>query len=245
MSFFPESPNHHQRYLELLLQWVPNCCTHHTGSQHILLHLYQGAVDDLRETHARFRTIPVFLEDSYWSEHFFNPILAILALSDSQGLECLEFAGEVNLECAGRILEIVTAVKSQPVAFSGLFIDIANATTGDFGPTDLAVILKSIEKFTTSSDEEYPSFLLLPMVSGLQKLQQLAVGLDADAPAWGKDPSVLEHGIAESQRICSLLQAKYAATLISSTAQLRLLSCTRSAAVVQPAMGWLRMHEPL
>jgi hypothetical protein len=167
----------------------------------------------------------------------------MLALSDSQDLESLRFPGEVNLKCAGRILEIVTAVKSRPVALSGLLIDIANATNGGFDPTKLAVILTSFS--TISSEEEYTASLLRPMVSGLQKLQQLAVEWDANDHSWSKDPSVLGHGIAESQRICSLLQAKYAASLISSTTQLRLLSCARSAAVAQPAMGWLRMHEPL
>jgi hypothetical protein len=73
----------------------------------------------------------------------------------------------------------------------------------------------------------------------MQRIQQLAVGLEEE------DYPACRGMVATAQGIGHQLQAKYAASLISSTTQLRLLSCSRSAAVAQPAMGWLRMHEPL
>jgi hypothetical protein len=203
------------------------------GSQHILLHLNDGiAFDFQRSPHCIFRTTPVHLEGIDWTIERCNPILAMLILSDTPDLTCLSFSG-VDLECARRILEIVKAVKTQPVEFLGLLLDVTWEMWSS-SPTDLALLLESIKQAMAFIDEESITSFLRPMAEDLQMLLRWADALRNDNALRG-----------ETERICHLLQAKYAASLISSSSQLRLLSCVRSGAVARPAVGWRRMHEPL
>jgi hypothetical protein len=161
----------------------------------------------------------------------------MLAMSDMQDRACLRFVGGIGLQCAGRILETVKAVKRRPVEFLCLLTDIINASNMNFSPTELALVMEAVKQAMEGSDEEYIAPFLRPMASGLQVLDPHAITY----LGYGQ----VEVIAAETQRIHRFLQAKYATSLISSTTQLRLLSCARSASVAQPAMGWLNMHVPL
>jgi hypothetical protein len=163
----------------------------------------------------------------------------MLALSDTQGLDYLMFGESVGFECARRIFEVVKAVKRRPVEFFCLLTDIINPNDRRFSETELALILGTVTQAMVFMDEESITPLLLPMASGMQSIQ-----LTAASERW-RDRILHERVTGEAPRICGILQAKYAALFVSSTAQLQVLSCVRSAAVAQPAMGWLRMHEPL
>jgi hypothetical protein len=229
---------HHQRYLELLLQWIPHCAAHHTGAQHILLHLNRGIRFRLQEaSYCIFRTAPVRVESIDWTTRRCNPILAMLALSDTQDLTCLTFGGGVDLECAGRILEIVKAVKTQPAEFLCLLVDIIGEVAWWASPTNPVLLLESIKQAMAFLDEEPIASFLRPIALELQKELQFTKMFWRN---WENSDIAVE-----VERVCNLLQARYAANLISSTIQLRLVSCTRSVAVEQPATGWLRMHVPL
>jgi hypothetical protein len=160
----------------------------------------------------------------------------VLALSDIQDVACLRFdREEVGLECAGRILEIVNVVKRQPVALLCLLTGIL-AIRYVFNTRQQVLILEAIKQAIPFIDDESATTFLLPLASSLRGIQSVP---------GDSEPHIEATVTAEAQRIHSLLQAKYAASSISSIAQLRLLSCARLAAVTQPAMGWLRMHEPL
>jgi hypothetical protein len=161
----------------------------------------------------------------------------MLALSDAQDLTSLDL-GKVDLECARHILKIVKAVKRQPVAFLRLLTDIINIS-GGFPPMDLALILESVNQAMRFPDEESTTSLLLPPASSIEWHR----GWVVQVYRFSQDQ--LDIVFPEAQRICGLLRARYAAGLISSPAQLRLLSCARSAAVAQPAMGRLRLYESL
>jgi hypothetical protein len=139
----------------------------------------------------------------------------------------------MDLECARRILEIVKAVKTQPVGFLALLLDII-WVTGNSSPTNLALLLESIKQAMAYPDEESVTSFLRPMALELQEVL-----------GWGEEFWTDSGVLGETERICHLLLSKYAAGLISPSSQLRLLSCARSGVVAQPAMGWLRMHEPL
>jgi hypothetical protein len=159
----------------------------------------------------------------------------MLALSDTQDVACLRFGREISLECAARILKIVNVVKSQPTAFLCLLTGIR--TSRPFVTTKQRVlILEAIKQAMPFIDDGSAPAILLPLASSSERVPLL---LD------DYDPQLEATVAAEMDRIRSLLQAKHAASLISSTAQLQLLSCARSAAVAQPAMGWLRIYEPL
>jgi hypothetical protein len=159
----------------------------------------------------------------------------MLALSDTQDLTSLGLRG-VDPVCAERILKVVKAVKRQPVTFIRLLADIINIHDKGFYSLDLAILLESVEQVIPFSDEESTSFLS-PLASSMELCRSRMVHSYIDTT------NVFVS--AEAQRICSLLQAKYAARLISSTTQVRLLSCARSSTVARPAIGWLRMHESL
>jgi hypothetical protein len=174
----------------------------------------------------------------HWAEGF-DPILAMLALSDNQDLLCLWFRQPVDLECAGRILGVVKAVKRQHAEFLCLLIDIINSLDRGVSHANLALILEAVKQAMVFMDEDPITPLLRPMASGVERIQ-LAVG-----SPWWLDRTLSEYVTGEAHRIRGVLQDQYAARFVSSTTQLQLLSCARPAALVQPAMGWLRMHEPL
>jgi hypothetical protein len=158
----------------------------------------------------------------------------MLALSDTQDLTSLRFGGGIDLGCAERILEIIKAVKRQPVEFLCLLLDIIGVEKWSSSSTNPAVLLESIKQAMAIPDDESISYFLRPMALELQIMLQ-----------WGK-PLRRDSGILrETERISHLLQAKYARSFISSSSQLQSVSCALSGVVVQPAMGWLRMHEPL
>jgi hypothetical protein len=138
----------------------------------------------------------------------------------------------VDLECARRILEIVKAVKTQPVGFLALLLDIIWVMWG-YSLTNKALFLESINQAMAYPDEESITSFLRPMALKLQRM------LRWDKASW-KDSGIR----VEIERISHLMEAKYAKSLISQSSQLRLLSCARSGVVAQPAIGWLRMHEP-
>jgi hypothetical protein len=173
----------------------------------------------------------------------FNPILAMLALSGVQHVVSLQFRGQVDIECGRRILEVIKAVKRQPVELLCLLADIISTINGEYLQR-LVLILEFVKHAMAFIDGESVTPLLRSMVSGVQRIQHLAEE-SHESHSQLRNSSMSERITGEAQRICSILQAKYAVTLISSTTQLRLLSCARSAALAQPAMGWLRMHEPL
>ena len=186
-----------------------------------------------------FRTGPVLLGGVNWVQQYFNPILAMHSLSDNQDLACLQFAGGVDLDCVRRILEIVKGVKRQPSALLCLLTDIVTATDSYLCTMDLALMLDPVEQATTFLDEESTTCLLRPVALGLKThCQRVVVPWEEDFPYYTRIT-------LEVQRVCGLLQAKYSASLVASTTQLRLLSCAGSATVAQPATGWLRMHVPL
>jgi hypothetical protein len=91
----------------------------------------------------------------------------------------------------------------------------------------------------TFMDDESTTSLLRPVASMVQSIWQLAARSETD------DYPVRRGILAGAQKLHYQLQANYTANLICSTTQLRLLSCTRSSSVAQPAMSWFRMHEPL
>jgi hypothetical protein len=147
------------------------------------------------------------------------------------------FHRDVGLECTQRISEIIKIVKRQPVAIVCLLADILKVPVGRFYVTTLATTLESVKQAMAFLDDESTTSFLLPLASSIKWRADMVADLSA-----AERYAVV---FAEAQRIYSLLQAKYAASLISSTTQLRLLSCARSTLVAQPAMGWLRMHVPL
>jgi hypothetical protein len=207
------------------------------GSQHILLHLYQGVKSDSRNSlYARFDTSPVGIQGTGWITGPFNPIFAMLALSDSQDLAYLHFSGQVDLGCAGRILKILREVKREPSAFICLLDDLTKAMEVS-SPIDLALILKPVKQAMILSHEEATTPFLCLIASRLQECRQRLKVWEGD---W-----LMMAIAAETQRICDLLQSKYAANSISSTAQLHLLSCALSTTVAQPATGRIRMHEDI
>jgi hypothetical protein len=159
----------------------------------------------------------------------------MLALSDTQDVACLRFSRVVGLECAARILEIVKAVKRQPPAFLCLLIGILTVRFV-FHTREQALILEAIKQVMPRVDEESATTFLPPLASIFRDIWRVSPY---------NEPQLAATVAAETQRILSFLQAKHAASLISSISQLRLLSCARSAAVTQPAMGWLRIYEPL
>jgi hypothetical protein len=210
------------------------------GSQHILVHLYECAERDSRQyIYAMLHVGPVGLERINWTTQGFNPMLAMLALSDIQDAASLRFGEGVDLECARRIFEAVKAVKRQPVEFLCLLTEIINPNIGRLPTVGLVLILEVAKQAMAFMDEESVTPLLRPMASGVEHIQ-----LAAASGGWG-DRTLPERVAGEAQQICIILKAKYASRFISSMTQLRVLSCARSVTVEQPAMGWLRMHEPL
>jgi hypothetical protein len=167
------------------------------------------------------------------TRYSFNPILVMLALSDTQDLTSFDLVG-VDPLCARSILEIVKSVKRQPVTFIRLLTDLINMDPKSFYSLNLALFLESVKQVIPFLDEESITPFLCPLASSIELCT-------------GELGSYLEKTAvcvpAEAQRIYSLLRAKYAAGLISSSTQVRILSCARSSMVVRPAMGWLRMHE--
>jgi hypothetical protein len=191
----------------------------------------------------RFSVPRVGLESVDWTSFDLNPILAMLALSDIQDLACLRFGGGVGLECARHILEVVKAVKRRSVEFLCLLTDIIDPLDKGLSYANQALILEGVKRAMEFMDEEPAISFLRPMLSGVKEIQRRAsvMMLPRD-----QDPILVRLLKGEARRICGILQAKLTLTrFISSTMQLRVLSCARSAAVAQPAMGWLRMHEPL
>jgi hypothetical protein len=210
------------------------------GSQHILLHLYEFIQRDYRNPlYVTFSEPPVAPRRVAFEV---GPILALMTLSDTQDMACLNFRGG-DPGCMGRILEIVKAVKRQPVELLCLLADIINILTRKYHVLEAGLFLEVVKQAIVPMDEESVTSLLRLMASGVKSIQQLAVGPEPYLSHTGV--VTVERIAREAQQICIIIEAKYAARLISSTAQLQLLSCARSAAVPQPAMGWLRMHEPL
>jgi hypothetical protein len=200
-----------------------------------LLHFYQGARSENQETiYASFNTGLAAPDNVDWTRESFNPILAMLALSATQDLTCFRFGEGVNLKCAERILEMVKAVKRRPVAFLCLLIDILTMSRRSTRPMGQMFILEAVEQVMHFLDEDSTTCLLRPMASELQ---------------WHLQTSRAFHRVSRisvtTVTICNQLLVKYAASPISSAAQLRLLSCARSTGVAKPAMGWLTMHMPL
>jgi hypothetical protein len=222
--------------MELLLQWAPHCHTHHTGSQHILLHLYQGAEAD-EFLYASFCAGLGRPENVDWITGRCSPVSAMLALSDTQDIAWLRFSRDVDLECAGRILEFTKAVKKQPIAFLYLLDGIIKAAHRRISLMDLALILEAVKQAIPFLQEESATPFQRPLVTELQMLWWSV--LRSLYPPDSKGMAVEVYGILD------LLRSIHAASIISSEMQLRLLSCVRSAAVARPAVGWLRMHEPL
>jgi hypothetical protein len=165
-------------------QWLPHCHTHHTGSQHILLHLYECAQrGPLKPSYASFHAVPVGLESVDWTGEQFNPILGMLALSDNQDLSCLQFYGLVDLECAGRILEVVKAVKRCCVEFLCLIADIINPLDKGLSHANHGLILGIVKQAMSLIDGESMAPLLRPMASGVQRHQQWIVELQEKYPS--------------------------------------------------------------
>jgi hypothetical protein len=162
----------------------------------------------------------------------------MLALSDTQDLASLLFDPEVDRECAGRILERVKAVKRHPASFVCLLTDMFTTCHCDLRPREQVLILEVVKQAMDFMDDESTSFLR-PLASWLRDTEQRML------KHWDFLPGDRDRAAVETQRICGRLQAKSAASLISSTAQLQLVSCTRSVEVAQPAMGRLRIHESL
>jgi hypothetical protein len=163
----------------------------------------------------------------------------MLALSDTQDLSSLRFGDAVNLECAGRILEIFRAVKGQSTAFLCLITDIVTARHPGFRPIDLAIILEAVKQEMALLEEETATFFLRPIAWGLQALRR---------EMWfykNANPNDREIVAMEAQKIYELLQTKSATRLISSTSHLKLLACARPTAMAPPAIGWLGMYISL